>query len=74
MGFIKGLFGGGKESPPPPAPYVAPSTIDNSAVQAEAEAERKRQRLARGLSSTDLTGGAGLTDQPNVSARTLLKG
>ena len=65
------LFGGKTpEVPPvPPAP-----TKDDPAVKKAAEDERQRIRLMRGRSSTILTGGTGVIDDPMLMRKTLLGG
>ena len=51
----------------PSMPAVAPPPkMDDGAVQAAAEAERRRAANAKGRASTILTGGAGVTDPAPV--------
>ena len=57
--------------PPEPAP---PPTVDDAAVKKAAEDERQRIRLMRGRSSTILTGGTGVIDDPMLMRKTLLGG
>ena len=64
-------------APPPPPPVQAPPPPpkkEDSKVQADINEERKRAAAARGLSSTNKTGGLGLTDQANTDQKTLLGG
>ncbi len=72
FGGLAALFGirAPKAPSPPPAP-PAP-TEDTAGVQAAAEAERKRQRLAAGRDSTILAGG--MLDQPNPATPKALLG
>jgi len=67
------LFGSPKmpQLPPEPAP---PPTVDDAAVKKAAEEERQRIRLMRGRSSTILTGGTGVIDDPMLMRKTLLGG
>ena len=68
-GLVAGLFGGGQQAPQViPAP--APPTVDNSAV--DAAAERQRQAMLAGRSSTVLTGGSGLSDTGKTTSSKLL--
>ena len=72
----KAIFGGlaalfGIRAPTAPTPPPAP-TEDTAGVQAAAEAERKRQRLAAGRQGTILSGG--MLDQPNPAAPKALLG
>jgi len=64
------LFGSPK-MPQLPAP---PPTVDDAAVKKAAEDERQRIRLMRGRSSTILTGGTGVIDDPMLMRKTLLGG
>jgi len=57
---------------PPAAP--APPTEDDEAVKRAAEEERQRIRLMKGRSSTILTGGSGVLDDPMLMRKTLLGG
>ena len=65
-----GMFSKPKRPRPAPAP-VAP-TMDNSEVQAAAEAERKRAQMMAGRASTMLTGGDGATEDVATAKKTLL--
>ena len=58
-------------APPPPAPPAPPKDVD-PAISAAKEDERRRAALARGRSSTILTGGRGLTSEPRTAGKSLL--
>lgn len=60
---------GGQRSPNA-LPAVA--TEQDPAVQAALDADRKRRAAAGGMSSTMLTGGAGLTAPATTAPKTLL--
>ena len=57
--------------PPPPPP---PPARDDPAVNAAAEAKRKRQLAARGIGSTILTSPLGVADEASTGQKTLLGG
>lgn len=68
MGF------GSSSSPAPPAPAPrppAPPTLSDDKPQEAALAARRNQAMARGRTSTILTGGQGIEEAPN-SAQKLL--
>lgn len=67
-GLLQGLIGDTSRQAVAAAP--APPTIDNSA--SEAAAEKQRQAMLAGRSSTILTGGAGLADTGATSSSKLL--
>ena len=62
------------ETPQLPPALVAAPTVDAAAVKKAAEDERQRIRLMRGRSSTILTGGTGVIDDPMLMRKTLLGG
>lgn len=71
MGFVSkifsGLTGGGEMPMPSPAP-VAP-TIDNSAAELDARQRDERlRRASAGRASTVLTGGMGLSTEPDSAS------
>lgn len=62
-------------SPKAPAPIAAPPAppaVDTEGVQAAGDAERRRQRAAKGRASTMLTGGSGVTSEASVGTAKLL--
>jgi len=64
---------GGQSSQAVQAPQIMYMPTDNSAeVKAAEERQRKAGVLAKGRSSTLLTGGAGVTDTATVQRKTLL--
>lgn len=67
-GLISGLIGSTSQQAVAAAP--APPTVDNSAV--EAAAEKQRQAMLAGRSSTVLNGGSGLSDTGSTSSAKLL--
>jgi hypothetical protein len=56
---MSGIFGGAPKMPEPPP---EPPKVDTEAVQMASEAERRRQRMARGRASTMLGGGTSTED------------
>jgi len=66
------LFGSPKVPALPLEP--APPTKDDEVIKKAAEEERQRIRLMRGRSSTILTGGTGVIDDPMLMRKTLLGG
>lgn len=80
---VGSLFGGGSSSPAPvvqptqvdvPAVPTAPDVGANAdAIQAEVDAQKKKQQLT-GLRSTVFTSALGLADSAPVARRTLLGG
>jgi len=71
MSFI---FGSPKMPQLPPEPPQLASAENEEAVKKAAEDERQRIRLMRGRSSTILTGGTGVIDNPMLMRKTLLGG
>ena len=69
-GLVSGLFGG--QQAPQVAPAPAPPTVDNSAAATDAAAERQRQAMLAGRTSTVLTGGQGVSDMGTTSTSKLL--
>ncbi len=75
---MPGLFSKPKiEAPPapPPPPSVDPEIAGRQKAEEtarELEKAAKAERKTRGRASTVLTGGSGLTDEPNLAQRTLL--
>lgn len=69
------VFNKAPEAPPPPAPVAAapPPTVDNSEeVKKQRLLEEQRASRAKGLSSTDNTGGEGVAlTQENIDEKTL---
>jgi hypothetical protein len=59
-------------SPPAPQPLPAVPKEDNAAVQEAAAKERRAAAQAKGLGSTLLTSGLGLTTTPEIEKKKLL--
>lgn len=56
------LTGGGKQKAPEPVgPKEPPPSVDTEGVRAAGDAQRRRERMARGKASTMLTGSQGVT-------------
>jgi len=77
--WLKIMFGdedgGGGLSVVTPAPSPAPSPVakeTSTDVQNSKEDEKRRKAAQSGYSSTNLTGGAGLTGAANTAKKTLL--
>lgn len=68
-GLVSAIF---KSPKKPPAPPIAPPSVDNEAIAAAGESERIRNRTAKGRASSLLTGGRGLTTDATIGTKTLL--
>lgn len=73
MSMITSMFKAPEMPTLPPAPAPAP-TKDDEEVNRAAEEEKQRIRLMKGRSSTILTGGSGVVDDPMLMRKTLLGG
>lgn len=69
-----GGFGGGQQAPAPPVfnPPPLPPTPEDTSIKDAEKAEKQRRARASGLSSTILTSGLGVEEDPNLAQKTLL--
>lgn len=74
MSIFSALLGGKEDRAPTPAP-APPPPADDSAARAERDRAAEEERLRRvssGRASVNPTGGLGVTQAPNLAAKSLL--